>query len=421
MHPLLGAHVRLPEEPERHVWQGDVGTAALPWLGDHQIHSVAALPGAAYCEMALAAARTVLGEASEVRDIRFEQMLLLDDETPVGAVASVDGARRRRLRGGDRPGRRTVAAGHCGRCTPPRTRTSRPRTTCAALLAAHPVPPRRRRAAAAVRRARYPVRSRFHRPGRAHIPPETAGARCWPRSALPGAIRSQQGGYGVHPALLDACFQSVAAHPDCPQSAGNGGLLLPLGVRRLRAYGPARNARYCYTTGDRVRLRRRGRPRRAGRARDGPAGGARAADGHRGLADQRTRSRAGRAAADHRMAAARAARDGRSPSPATWLLISTSDAADMLATELTDALKLHDAQCTTMCWPQDADHVASAERLRDQLEAGAFTGVVVLTGTDERQPGCGVAGPRRRVRPACGAHRPRTAGNRRARRRGCTS
>ena len=39
--------------------------------------------------MALAAARTVLGEASEVRDIRFEQMLLLDDETPVGAVASV--------------------------------------------------------------------------------------------------------------------------------------------------------------------------------------------------------------------------------------------------------------------------------------------------------------------------------------------
>ena len=89
MHPLLGAHVRLPEEPERHAWQADVGTAALPWLGDHQIHNVAALPGAAYCEMALAAARTVLGEGSEVRDVRFEQMLLLDDKTPVFAVASV--------------------------------------------------------------------------------------------------------------------------------------------------------------------------------------------------------------------------------------------------------------------------------------------------------------------------------------------
>ena len=30
---------------------------------------------------------------------------------------------------------------------------------------------------------------------------------------LPGSIRSQQAAYGVHPALLDACFQSVAAHP----------------------------------------------------------------------------------------------------------------------------------------------------------------------------------------------------------------
>jgi acyl transferase domain-containing protein len=88
-HPLIGAHVRLHEEPERHVWQGEVGTAAHPWLGDHRVRKVAALPGAAYCEMALGAARTVLGENAEVRDIRFEAMLLLDDETPVSAVASV--------------------------------------------------------------------------------------------------------------------------------------------------------------------------------------------------------------------------------------------------------------------------------------------------------------------------------------------
>ena len=89
-HPLLGAHVRLQEEPERHVWQADVGTSASPWLADHQIHSVPALPGAAYCEMALAAARVVFGEASEVRDIRFEQMLLLDAETTVGATAALE-------------------------------------------------------------------------------------------------------------------------------------------------------------------------------------------------------------------------------------------------------------------------------------------------------------------------------------------
>ena len=30
VHPLLGAHVRLQEEPERHVWQAEVGTARSP-------------------------------------------------------------------------------------------------------------------------------------------------------------------------------------------------------------------------------------------------------------------------------------------------------------------------------------------------------------------------------------------------------
>ncbi|MGH3643853.1 MAG: acyltransferase domain-containing protein, partial [Mycobacterium sp.] len=89
VHPLLGAHVRLQEDPERHVWQAEVGIAAQPWLSDHRIRDVAVLPGAAYCEMALAAARSVLGETSEVRDIRFEQALLLDEQTTVGATASL--------------------------------------------------------------------------------------------------------------------------------------------------------------------------------------------------------------------------------------------------------------------------------------------------------------------------------------------
>ena len=112
VHPLLGQHVRLAEEPERHVWQADVGTDAQPWLGDHQVHDVAALPGAAYCEMALAAADSVLGEASEVRDIRFEQMLLLDAQTAVSAVATVE-PRRARLRGGNPRGRCARPTGQC--------------------------------------------------------------------------------------------------------------------------------------------------------------------------------------------------------------------------------------------------------------------------------------------------------------------
>ena len=130
VHPLMGAHVRLHEEPERHVWQGEVGTAAQPWLGDHRIHNVAVLPGAAYCEMACAAARTVLGEKSEVRDIRFEETLLLDDKTPVSAVASVTSPGVvdfvvETNQDGEHTIRRATAVLHAGRM-----RTSHPRTTC---------------------------------------------------------------------------------------------------------------------------------------------------------------------------------------------------------------------------------------------------------------------------------------------------
>ena len=137
VHPLLGAHVRLPEEPERHVWQAEVGTAAQPWLGDHQIHNVAVLPGAAYCEMALAAARTVLGEASEVRDIRFEQMLLLDEQTTgrrrraaVSSPGVVDFAVETD-QGGEQA-RRATAVLHAAEEEQP------PAHDMAALLAAHP-------------------------------------------------------------------------------------------------------------------------------------------------------------------------------------------------------------------------------------------------------------------------------------------
>ena len=46
---------------------------------------------------------------------------------------------------------------------------------------------------------------------------ETAGDTVLAEVGVPSQIRAQQGAYGVHPALLDACFQSVAAHPQCPQ------------------------------------------------------------------------------------------------------------------------------------------------------------------------------------------------------------
>ena len=85
------------------------------------------------------------------------------------------------------------------------------------------------------------------------------GSTLFAEVGLPGDIRSQQSGYGIHPALLDACFQSVAAGFG-PHGRTDGGLLLPLSVTRLRRFGPGRDARYCLARIALVRRRRESRP-----------------------------------------------------------------------------------------------------------------------------------------------------------------
>lgn len=390
VHPLLGAHVRLHEEPERHVWQGEVGTGAQPWLVDHRIHNVAALPGAAYCEMALAAARTVFGEESEVRDVRFEAMLLLDDETPVSAVASValtgavdfavetfqDGAQVRRA----------TAVLHAA------AHEDQPSEyDMAALIMAHPC-----------RLEGIELRKQFDRHG-LQYGPAFAGLAAVHHAdetidtvlaevGLPGPIRSQHSAYKVHPALLDACFQSVAAHCGA-QLAGNAGLLLPLGVRRIRSYGSGRTARYCYTRVTRVDgagleadldvLDERGTVLLAVRGLQLGTGASSNVNRDRVL-NERLLSIEWKQ---------RTLPDVDHIGPGTWLLISTSTTADVMATRLTDALKIEGARCTTMAWPRHADHQANTEELGSHL-ADQVSGIAVLTCPDNGNSvhGCALLG-----------------------------
>ncbi|MGO9509376.1 MAG: sulfolipid-1 biosynthesis phthioceranic/hydroxyphthioceranic acid synthase, partial [Mycobacterium sp.] len=372
VHPFLGPHVRLMEEPERHAWTAELGTAALPWLGDHRIHRVAALPGAAYCEMALAAARTVFGERSEVRDIRFEQMLLLDDETPVGVVASLraPGAATfdaETLRHGERTKRATAVLHAVDSTDQP------PAHDIDALLLAHP-----RRLEGDQLRDWFDARGVQFGPAftglvAACLSDGTIDA-VLAEVVLPTAIRTQQAGYHVHPALLDACFQSVAAHP-AVQETGNGGLLLPLGVRRLRRYASTRTARYCRTTvtacGTNVEadidvMDDHGNVLLGVRGLLMGTGFSESADQDRLLGERLLSIEWQR----RELPELGASCDG------AWLLVNVGspvDDADLLATELTDALRRHDAQCVTIRWPEQADRLARSSR--------GSGGVIVLTGS----------------------------------------
>lgn len=379
VHPLLGANVRLREEPERYVWQADVGTAAQPWLADHQVRSVAVLPGASYCEMALAAARTVVGEVSEVRDIRFEQALLLDEETVLGASATLSS-----------PGVAdfTVETDEEGQQARHATAVLRaaadeipPSYDISAILAAHPCA-----------EDGSEVRNRVGQHGIQYGPAFTglltvytgeAEARTvLAEVALPRSIRSQQDAYGVHPALLDACFQSVEAHPDV-QALGGDVLGLPLAVRRLRTYGPARNARYCYT-----------------RLTTADATGVEAdidvLDGAGAVLLSVQGLRLGTGASvgahDDRVLSERLLtvewRQRELPEveyadAGSWLVISAAAGPDVVADKLCDALKGRGALCTSMSWPNQADDSLTCEQLGNHLRAGRFTGVVIVTAPND--------------------------------------
>ncbi len=380
VHPLMGQHVRLPEEPERHVWQAEIGIAALPWLADHQVHGTASLPGAAYCEMALAAARTVFGETSGIRDVRFEQMLLLDEETQVSLVATAEVpgtlAFAVATNQNGQHARRATAVLHA--LEDEAAEDQPPAHDVEALLAAHPSRTEGADLRDALDLCGIQYGPAFTGLGGAHTA-EGAGTTVLAEIGLPSVIRTQQTSYGVHPALLDACFQSVAAHPSVA-NASLGGLLLPLGVRQLRVYGSVYTARYCYSrvtaaAGTSVEadldvldkhgtvlLTVRGLQMGTGFS---PSGDRARVMGERLLTvEWQQRKLPEVAAAD----------------TGAWLLISTSDAADLVAAELTDALKLHDAECKTLPWPQQADHPAIAGQLRSEIASGRFGGVVVLNG-----------------------------------------
>jgi mycolipanoate synthase len=404
VHPLLGAHVHLREEPERHVWQGAVGTEAHPWLGDHQIHNVAALPGAAHCEVALAAALATLGEASEVRDIRFEQTLLLDDETVASYAATVltpgvlefavdtyeDGARIRRasavlhaLKDSGDPGNPEDS----GDGAEP------PAYDMDVLMASHPI-----------HVDGDELRKAFDSVGIQYGPAFSGlGAALFAEGdittvlaavALPGAIRSQQSAYLTHPALLDACFQSVVVHPEA-QKAGAGGLLLPVGVRRLRNYHTTRDAHYCLS---RVTSSRPGECEADLDVLDQSGTVLLSIEGLRLAGGVSEHERDNRIFNERLLAIEweRRELEVSQAAPGSWLLLRASDVPDALTKQLDEALKSDGAHCMTVPLPLGPVDTAQLRSLLNGSGLSAsnghgplkgFTGVVVVTASGADGPG----------------------------------
>ncbi|GAA2787282.1 SDR family NAD(P)-dependent oxidoreductase [Saccharopolyspora taberi] len=228
-HRLLGAHVELPDG--QHVWQLRLDADLLPWLSDHRVHDVAILPGTAYLDMVLSAAAEAFGidvTGLLVEELGLHQMLRLDDELELTTTLEFTGADSARISVHTRS-----AAGawilHASAVVS--QATGGPVTTPVDDDGASPVD-------------LYPALRALGQ----HYGPAFQGVaevRGTGGEAVANVQRPDSAGddtgFAVHPAMSDACLQSLIAAGLAPDSPA-AGLHVPValgGIRVWRTVPPA--------------------------------------------------------------------------------------------------------------------------------------------------------------------------------------
>ncbi len=234
---LLGEQLTSAVQVGAHFWERDLSLGSFPYLGDHRVQEHPVLPAAAYLEMALAAAVEAFGPGPHVLEkVVFEKALFVSPEpktVQLAVSAQMGGATFQFL------SREASATGSDATWTRHVTGAIR----FAATRAPAPGSALEEVAAIQARCAETVAGPDFYRAVQARgvqYGPSFQGLeRLWQcqgealgRVRASAEVESAGGTYRIHPALLDACFQVVAA---ALSSSGNGRgqLYLPVGVERM--------------------------------------------------------------------------------------------------------------------------------------------------------------------------------------------
>ncbi|WP_405089292.1 SDR family NAD(P)-dependent oxidoreductase [Micromonospora sp. NBC_01392] len=243
-HPLLGAAVGVAHA-EGFLFTGRLSRRTHPWIADHVVFDTVLLPGTGFVELALQAGAHV--GADHVRELTLEAPLILPETGGVDiqlwiGPADETGCRSVSLhsapdhdRPGDEPTDRDTADGD------PRTwtrnasgvladRPAQPGVPGWSDLAAWPPPD----ATEVPTDQLYPhLAAQGYDYGPSFIALRTAWRRgddLFADLTLPEAPAAEAGGYGVHPALLDAALHTLGLTSAAGEPAGPG---LPPGHGRL--------------------------------------------------------------------------------------------------------------------------------------------------------------------------------------------
>ena len=239
-HPLLGMHVEVPSSQD-HVWQADVGTDVCPWLADHKVFGQAIMPAAGFAEIALAAASEAFDlpvDALAINQLEVEQMLTLDGHTQVTTQLTRGADDKTRIEIYSR-----TPAGWCRHATA--------RAAVSPDVAPDRQTPGAQHGETSVSPADLYAVLRLT--GQNHGPAFAALTQIHrqPDGSVETEITLPDGaprhpGYRIHPVMLDAALQGLAAAIPDSEVSGSAAEIsyLPVSFESLRVYGnPGRHAR----------------------------------------------------------------------------------------------------------------------------------------------------------------------------------
>jgi acyl transferase domain-containing protein/NADPH:quinone reductase-like Zn-dependent oxidoreductase/NAD(P)-dependent dehydrogenase (short-subunit alcohol dehydrogenase family) len=209
-HPLLGRRLRSALRPVQ--FEAELGAQTPAYLDGHRVHGIAVLPGTAFVEMMLAAGARALGVARcGASDVTIQQALILPEDTTqsvqVIVGASLDGVASCEVwsLAGDedlpdawRLHATAKVRSLASEIGTPTGALAEIRARCGEAMSADAVYGRLQSVGIEHRGAFRGLTAAWRRDGEA-----VAQIR------LPEGVDSE--GYGVHPALLDGCMQTIAA------------------------------------------------------------------------------------------------------------------------------------------------------------------------------------------------------------------
>ena len=232
IHPLLGRRLPSPDP----AWVQDLDADRLAYLGDHRIQGTVVFPGAGYVEMGWAASREVYGDGATAMQIDFHKALYLQDGQIPKLRLTLDRERatfriHSRLEGAKEW---TLHAG--GRLIQQQRQTPKEKQIDRSDIAGR------------CRNAVDPsvCYDYFRNIGLQYGPTFQGIERLWQgehetlaRIRIHPAIDEQSHQYKIHPAVLDVCFQVLAAALPFPNtSAGEAAkVYMPTGVEQGWVYG----------------------------------------------------------------------------------------------------------------------------------------------------------------------------------------